>query len=431
MKLLNHTISYLAAILFIVITGWSALLYYNMLDEIYDSLDDGLANYKLLILQRVEQDSTLLQHHQFGEFNYAIKPISGPGALAHTDSYTDTLMYMEYEQDLEPVRMLKTVFRHQDAYYQLRVINTMVETDDLIMDLLYSIVWLYLGLLASILVVNNFLLKKTWKPFYRLINQLRTFRLEKQEPITYEATNVEEFKALNQAVGKLIQNSTDTYVSQKQFIENASHELQTPLAISLNKLELLVEENNLNEEQLRLLSGAIQNLERMARLNRSLLLLSKIENKQFVAEETVDLNALVKQLLNDFEEQIHYKAITIHLHEEGECRLHMNPDLATVLLTNLLKNALVHNHQQGTVTITIQPQQLTVANSGKKAEPLNAQHIFSRFHHDSGSPTSTGLGLPIVKAIANIYNFQVNYSYSGQHLLTIVFGRSRRVPEKK
>ncbi|HEY4651881.1 MAG TPA: HAMP domain-containing sensor histidine kinase [Pontibacter sp.] len=425
MKLLNHTTSYLAAILFVVITGWAALLYYNLLDEIYDSLDDGLANYKLLIMQRAAQDSTILQRSEFGEFNYAIKPVHGPEALSHTDVYTDTLMYMEYEQDLEPVRMLKTVFRQQDRFYELRVINTMVETDDLIADLLYSILWLYLGLIAIILVLNNFLLKKTWQPFYRLVEQLRSFRLERQEPIRYEKTTVEEFKALNQAVGKLIQNSTDTYLSQKQFIENASHELQTPLAISLNKLELLVEENNLTEEQLRLLSGAIQNLERMARLNKSLLLLSKIENKQFQAEEEVSINKLAATLLDDFADQAAYKQLQIELKEEGECLVRMNPDLATVLLTNLIKNAIVHNHEQGQVQVTIAQGQLTVANTGKNGA-LDERKMFSRFQGESQHKGSTGLGLPIAQAIATLYSFKIRYNYSGLHQLIVQF----RVPGK-
>ncbi|GHA61950.1 PorY family sensor histidine kinase [Pontibacter akesuensis] len=420
MKLLNHTLSYLAAILFVVITGWSALLYYSLLDEIYDSLDDGLGNYKLLIMQRAAADSTILQRSSFGENNYAIKPIAGPKVFRVTDVYSDTAMFMVNEQDFEPVRMLKTVFRHNGNFYELRVINSMVETDDLVEDLLVSIFWLYLGLIAIILVLNNFLLKKTWQPFYRLVQQLRDFRLEKQHQIKYEETRVEEFQVLHDAVSKLIQNSTDTYQSQKQFIENASHELQTPLAISLNKLELLLEESNLTEEQLRLLAGAVNNLERMKRLNKSLLLLSKIENRQFQVEEEVNINQVIKTLLDDFSDQAEYKGLAVTLVEEGDCRVRMNPDLASVLLTNLLKNAIVHNHQEGFVEVTVSRDKLVVANSGKTSA-LNEQRMFSRFQQDSPSEASTGLGLPIVKAIANLYRFQVKYSFTGKHILTLSF----------
>lgn len=420
MKLLNHTLSYLATILFVVITGWSALLYYSLLDEIYDSLDDGLGNYKLLIMQRAAADSSILERSNFEEHNYAIKPIAGPKVFRVTDSYSDTAMFMVNEQDFEPVRMLKTVFRHNGNYYELRVINSMIETDDLVEDLLVSIFWLYLGLIGSILVLNNFLLKKTWRPFYQLVQQLKNFRLEKQNQIRYEDTNVEEFQVLHDAVSKLIKNSTDTYQSQKQFIENASHELQTPLAISLNKLELLLEESNLTEEQLRLLAGAVNNLERMKRLNKSLLLLSKIENRQFITEVEVNINQVTKDLLDDFSDQAEYKGLTVTLCQEGECRLRMNPDLASVLLTNLIKNAIVHNHQNGFVEVTISRDKLVVANSGQNSA-LNEQRMFARFQQDSPSEASTGLGLPIVKAIATLYNYQVRYSFTDKHTLTLSF----------
>jgi len=420
MKLLNHTLAYFAALLFAVITGWAGLLYYNLLDEIYDSLDDGLENYKMLIIKRARADSEVLRKTSFVEDNYSIKPIPAPQALAYTDSYVDTLMFMENEQDFEPVRMLKTIFRQSGRYYELRVVNTMVETDDLVEDLLYSILWLYLGLIATVLVLNNLLLRKAWRPFYHLVRQLRSFRLEKQEPVSFGKTNVEEFKVLNDAVARLIRNSTDTYRSQKQFIENASHELQTPLAVSLNKLELLLEESSLTEGQLRLLAGAVRNLERMARLNKSLLLLSKIENRQFQAEEEVHLNSLVETVLEDFSDQASYRGLRVTLQEEGDCRLHLNPDLAGILLNNLVKNAIVHNNRGGFVRVTVGPQQLVVENSGQPAA-LNEQLMFSRFQSGSQNETSTGLGLPIVKAIADLYRFRIAYRFQGTHIVTIHF----------
>ncbi|MBF9255117.1 HAMP domain-containing histidine kinase [Pontibacter sp. 172403-2] len=420
MKLLNHTLSYFAAILFVVITGWAALFYYNLLDEIYDSLDDGLENYKLLIMRHAAADSTILHKSSFGEDNYAIKPVAAPQALVFTDVYRDTAMFMENEQDFEPVRMLQTVFRQNGRYYELRVVNSMVETDDLVEDLLYSILWLYLGLLASILIINNLLLKKIWRPFYLLLHQLKGFRLEDQGAVRFEETKVEEFRELNDAVAKLLRNNIDTYISQKQFIENASHELQTPLAISLNKLELLIEQNKLTDEQLQLLASVVNNLERMSRLNKSLLLLSKIENRQFEDQEEVDLNSLAKTLLEDFADQAAYKGVAVSLKEDGRCRVRMNPDLAGILLTNLIKNAIVHNYQGGFVQITLQPLQLTVENSSKSGA-LDERRMFARFQREHQNANSTGLGLPIAKAITARYGFRLKYSYQGNHVLAVHF----------
>ena len=305
MKLLNYTSAYFAGILLVIITIWAGLFYYAMLDEIYDSIDDGLDNQKGLVIQKAHSDTTLLQRKNFEEGDYAIREIPDTGAINFRDTYIDTMMYMQNEESNEPVRLLKTVFLQKGKYYELRVATSMVEEDDLIKALFYSILWLYIGLVLSILIFNNFLLKKIWQPFYQLLKQLKSFNLDKPAPIHVEKTKVVEFRLLNETVQKLLQKNIDTYTSQKQFIENASHELQTPLAISLNKLEILAG-HQLTNEQLGLLASAIDHLERLGRLNKSLALLSKIENKQFVQQDSIEVNKLVERIVNDFSDQSNF-----------------------------------------------------------------------------------------------------------------------------
>lgn len=420
MKLLNYTTAYFAAILLVVLSAWAGLFYYNMLDEIYDSMDDGLENQKILVMQKAAIDSTVMGRKKFDDGYYRIREIPAPTTKKPKDIYQDTLMFMQNEQDFEPVRMLTTVFRHQNRYYELRVITSMVEEDDLIEDLLYSLLWLYLGLLASILILNNFLLQKIWQPFYRLLNHLKYFRLEDSRQITPEPTNILEFQLLNQTIQKLLHSNINTYVSQKTFIENAAHELQTPLAISLNKLELLAEGNNLQEDQLTQIGSVMQNLERLTRLNKSLLLLSKIENNQFGQEEEVNINQLVQKVINDFSDQAAYREITVTLQENTVCQAKLNPDLAAILFVNLIKNAIIHNHAGGEVNIQIQKNEVVIQNSGSN-QPLDAQKLFTRFHKNAASPGSTGLGLAIAKAIADLYRFRLTYAFAEKHTWIIHF----------
>ncbi|KAA9340089.1 sensor histidine kinase [Adhaeribacter soli] len=420
MKLLNYTSAYFAGILLIIISIWAGLFYFSMLDEIYDSMDDGLENQKLLVIRKAAADTTILNQPEFEAGYFTIKEIPAAKARTYTDIYQDTLMYMENEEDYEPVRLLRTAFRHpNNRYYELQLITSMVEEDDLIADLLYSLVWLYLGLVATILLLNNFLMRRIWKPFYRLLERLQKFRLENPKEFRVSKTNIEEFRLLNETVQKLIQSNVNAFNSQKQFIENASHELQTPLAISLNKLELLIENNNLNEEQLQILASVISNLERSARLNKSLSQLSKIENRQFPEVTDTDLNDLVKNLLEDFSELATHRNITLKLEEQAVLRAQMNPDLATILLTNLLKNAINHNHSGGFVNVIIQENSLAIENTGA-GKPLDREQIFSRFYKGEQSSQSTGLGLAIVKAIANLYDFRVEYSFQeGLHRFVV------------
>ncbi|OSZ79971.1 two-component sensor histidine kinase [Chitinophagaceae bacterium IBVUCB2] len=420
MKLLNYTSAYFAGILLVIISIWAVVFYFVMLDEIYDSIDDGLDNQKGLVIEKSTIDSTVLFKNNFDESDYSIREIPAALAINSQDEYIDTMMYMQNEKSEEPVRLLKTVFLQNGKYYRLLVATSMVEEDDLTAQLFYSILWLYIGLVSTIIIFNNFLLKRVWSPFNHLLKQLKKFRLEKPQPITITKTNIDEFRLLNETIQKLLQQNIDTYTSQKQFIENASHELQTPLAISINKLEALAETGDLQEKQLKLVADALDNLERLTRLNKSLLLLSKIENKQFSDVKRVNINQLVKKVVADFEDQSVYNNISITIDEKDNCLQHMNEDLAVIMIINLVKNAIQHNLPGGMIHITITNHSLSVENSGK-GTALDTEKIFNRFHSEEPSQVSTGLGLAIVKAITVLYNFKSSYHFNQKHIISIHF----------
>jgi len=420
MKLASYTTGYLAALLLIVISVWATLFYVAMLDEIYDSIDDGLDNQKGLIIQKAARDTGLLTGANFEEGGYLINEINAAAGQHFRDQYVDTSMYMQNEKDFEPVRLLTTVFVKNGRYYQLQVSTSMVEEDDLVAELFYSLLWLYTGLVATILLLNSVLLKRIWKPFYFLLDQLKNFTLTQPATINVKPTQVEEFSLLNKSVQKLLQKNIDTYNSQKQFIENASHELQTPLATSINKLEALAETGELSSSGGNLLRSALENLHRLTRLNRSLLLLSRIENKQFANEQTFDVGEEAKKILEDFEDAISYHKLTVHFTFNEPCLVTMNEDLGVIFLSNLIKNAVVHNREGGEVFITLKKDLLVIENSATGG-PLNETELFARFATQKAAPTSSGLGLSIVKAIANLYSFSVTYSYQQAHKITVRF----------
>ncbi|HET8754229.1 MAG TPA: HAMP domain-containing sensor histidine kinase [Salinimicrobium sp.] len=423
MKLLNYTTSYFAVILLFLLTLWAVIFYIEMLDEIYDSMDDGLENQKLLVIQQAKLDSSILKKDVFGDGYYTIKETSFHEIANHQDSYRDTLMYMKNEKDYEPVRLLESSFKYEDKYYKVKIITSMVEEDDLIKELFFSLLWLYLGLIFTILILNNILHKKVWDPFYKLLARLGDFSIEKNKAIKFETTKIDEFRLLNERIEKLIQKSVESYNSQKQFIENASHELQTPLAISINKLELLAENGDFKEKELKELDAIMNNLERLTRFNKSLLLLSKIENKQFVNEEVVNLNLLAKQLTSQFEDLAAHKEIGIEIVENHVLQYPMNIDLASILLSNLIKNALVHGIAQSEIIIEIFDDRFKIRNSGNYSEELKPEEIFSRFQKSPDDRKSTGLGLAISKAITEKYGLNLTYSYKKEHIFEVYFPR--------
>lgn len=418
MNLLNYTLKYLSIALLLVISIWAVLFYLNMIDEVQDSLDDGLENNKMLVIQRVEKDTGIIERSGFSEHNYEIKEVTERSGLKFKEKYKDTLMYTLNEEDMEPFRMLTTVFSKNNKYYEMKVVSSTVEEDDLVSSLLYSLIWLYGAILISFFVINHLLLRKIWTPFYQLLKRLKAFRLDKDEGIETGSTEVKEFKELNAAVKSLVTQSLGTYGNQKQFIENAAHELQTPLAISLNRLELLAEHEDLSDHHLEAIGQVIGTLQRLTRLNKSLLLLSKIENKQYGEVGLISVNRLTETLISEYEDLAALKSVQLHLKEEAPLEIAMNKDLAAILLSNLLKNAITHNITGGAVTISINVHGLMISNAGRSVA-LDPEKIFKRFKKDSTAQNSTGLGLAIVKAIIDLYGFDIQYSYTDQHHLKL------------
>jgi len=392
-----------------------------MLGEIKESVDEGLDNYKRQIIYQAQKDTTILNKNNFDEGFFTIREIPQAQALEIKDTYTDTLMLMQDADDetpeAEPVRLFKTAFENKGHYYELKIINSLVEEGDFMEEFFLEALGLYLLLIAIIISINNVVLQRLWKPFYSFLNQLKNYRIGKDFPGV--KTKTQEFTDLQKAVNILLQHNIETYEQQKQFIGNASHELQTPLAIAMNKLELLTEQGNLQPGQAENIAETMNIIERLVRLNKSLLLLTKIENKQFLDNVMVSINEVIKQNINSLEDIAEYKNIKISVAETTELMIEMDFSLANVVVSNLLRNAIFHNKENGNVNIEISETGIQISNSGINT-PINEQKLFSRFHKNENNTKGTGLGLAIVKAVCDLYAFSIFYHFkNGVHFFVL------------
>lgn len=427
MKLVNQSLKYLSISILLIVAVWASVFYINILHEIKSSIDEGLENYKRLIILNTQKDTTILTKTYFDESFFTIKEIEKERALLIKDRYIDTLIYMQdaddEELEAEPVRMLSTAFENNGRFYELKIANSMVEEDDLIKTLLWDIVWLYIILIASIIFINNMVLKKLWRPFYNFLRQLKKYHLGNTTNLPHVKTNTKEFTDLQEAVNTLLKRTITTYEQQKEFIGNASHELQTPLAIAINKLELLLEKGDLQDSQAKSVAEVFQIIERLVRLNKSLLLLSKIDNKQFFDNQSISINEVVQQNVSDLGEFADYKNIDLSVSERHQLTVHMDASLANIVVSNLLKNALFHNVEGGFVQIDLSEHSLRISNTGK-AQSLDAKTIFNRFQKSDTETTGTGLGLAIVKAILDLQGFTLRYSFENNlHCFEINFSK--------
>lgn len=411
MKLLHYTNRSLSILLFILLGIWGALFYYTIIDEVMDETDDTLENYREIIVGKVLHDPGILTTEDNILHSYTIRPLTDEEAENYDERFYDSTVYIETEDEYEPVRVMQSCFRaSNDKFYELELRISTLERDDMVHAIFWYLLILYFVLLLCVMTGTRLVLKRVFVPLQRLLVWLDGITPGKPVPDLDNDTKIMEFKKLNEAAEAMSRRSERAYEEQKQFIENASHELQTPLAIARGKLELFTESENLTEQQLQDMDELYRTLSRAIKLNKSLLLLSRINNGQYIDSKEMNLNEILKEVLAGLMEIYESKEIHVSVEELAVCKVCMNESLAYTLLTNLLKNAIVHNRQGGSMCITINKSELLIENSGDV--PLDAQRIFQRFYRaDLEKKESTGLGLAIVKSISDMYGIPVSYRY--------------------
>jgi signal transduction histidine kinase len=423
MKLLAYTNGKLSILIFFLIGIWGVLFYFAMLHEIMDETDDMLRSYRDIFIKKTLKDTSLLNTTYETTFDrYKIRPVNIEDVEEYRESWHNEEMYFIEGNETIPMRVYKSIFlAPDDNYYELEVKMSTMERDDMIEILIIYLVVLFLLLLIFILIGNSIILKNSFVPLKKLLLWLNSIVPGKPVPDLSNDTKIIEFKQLNDAAYSMSQLNFRVYEQQKQFIENAAHELQTPLAVALNKLELLSQNIQFNEAQLSGIDEIYRSLNQAIKLNKSLLLLSRIDNKQFQENTDVYINKLVSETIDDFIEIYDYKNIELVVDIKKEYSVSMNDILAKILVSNLLKNAFIHTANNGKITIIIEKNKISIKNTGENA--LDKEKIFDRFYQSSNKKeNSTGLGLAIIKSICRFYKFSVNYNFlQNEHIFTIFF----------
>ena len=423
MKLIYRIIIRIALMLTVVLGAWAVFFYIAVIDEVNDEVDDSLEDYSETIIIRALAGEELPSKNNGSNNQYYLRKVSKEYADEREDiCYKDSMVYIVEKEETEPARVLRTIFADKDDnYFLLEVSTPSFEKEDLREAVANWILFLYIVLLVTLLTVCIWVFYRSLRPLYALLNWLDSYLPGKQHGPVLNDTRIPEFRRLNEAAAQAVERSEQLFKQQKQFIGNASHELQTPLAVCNNRIEWLLDNTELTEEQMEELFKTKHTLNYIVRLNKSLLFLSRIDNGQFTDSRPVEINSIVKRLLDDYKEIFsHYKA-QISLEEQGLLKITMNETLAESLISNLLKNAFIHNKEKGHVRVTIQADSLTIANTGQTV-PLDSEHIFERFYQGSKKKESTGLGLAIAEAICRQYGLHISYRYQGEeHIFLLQF----------
>ena len=403
----------------IIVVLLSSVCYYFLIHYVLiEQLDNALKVEEQEVIDYVKENHSLPNPSSYKDQQVGFKPATGQHEIRR---FSTVDIYNNEENEHVPTRQLLFPIQVNGKTYDAYILKSQEETEDLIQLILVITLGIVVLLLLIVFVVNRFLLRRLWKPFNSTLSQLKEINLSGKTKLVLEHSSTNEFNELNQVVTIMMKHLSQEYDALKNFTENASHEMQTPLAIINSKLDVLVQDENISEHQMGHLQAIYNALDRLSKLNQSLLLLTKIGNNQFTEIESIQLDIAIREKLLQFEEMTESKRLVIKTEAEP-VNIRCNKQLLEILLSNLLSNAIRYNIKGGTILIKLSKNELVIANNSV-LPALDGRKIFQRFYrHEDTKQDGNGLGLSIVKQICDSYGFNIEYHYQNErHLFKILF----------
>jgi signal transduction histidine kinase len=398
----------IAAPVFYFITQW---LY------IYET-DEVLLFHKEAFVNESYKDFTEKDIKAWNKYNHNVMIVRDMGITK--DSIFGQMLFDSIANEKEPFRVLYAPVTINGKRYTYTEKINLVEMEGMVINIAAMFLFIIIILLIGIIWISKKSAAKIWKPFYNTLHQIQDFEIDKNKPPHFIATDIDEFNQLNKNLEQLIEKNTAIYKNQREFVENAAHELQTPLALFQTKIDTLLQ-LELNEEQSSVVSSLNNDVSRLNRLNKNLLLLSKIDNGSYVEKSAIILNEYIEKHLDFFTEQAEAKNITISTEFTSTLSVKANPAFTEVLINNLFLNAIRHNKKNGQIIIHIQDNQLTFSNTGQSTS-LVIDKLFNRFSKINPSSQGNGLGLAIIKKIVEINQWEIHYTFDNQlHNFSVKF----------
>jgi two-component system, OmpR family, sensor kinase len=415
MKLLkktNRTYLIISASAFIV----AGLIIYFVLSFILEEeLNENLRSDIKSIARTIEKDKTIPHYYPFVEVKKVVGQSPGPIMVI------DTLIFDKKEKEKILFRQISSVKSIQGETYLIVVREALLEKSDLLMIIGVAIGLVFVLLNITLYLINRKLSLEIWKPFYNTLDKLKKFSPDEPVFKLTEESEIDEFVEMKNTLESLTSKVISDYQALKRFSEDASHEIQTPLAVIQSKLEALLQHQGITKDQAELIKSAYTSVQRISKLTQTLLLLTKIANDQFPEKARVNMSELLEEKITLFEDHIKSKSLTINKDIAHGFILETNFFLAESMVMNLIGNAVKHSSKEGTITISLRENHLEISNIGS---PLSVpqEKLFERFYKADKSSGSHGLGLAIVKEICKLYKWEVTYLYvNDQHKFIVQF----------
>ncbi len=336
------------------------------------------------------------------------------------DKTTAEFLYNKAEGHNIDYRIIYKKITVGETPYILMSRIPMIENKDMLLNLVAQYGVIFIILIISLFVVQHFLARRLWKPFNDTLRKIENYTLEQESVPDFGETDIIEFDKLNNILTTLISKNLGLYKQQKEFIENASHELQTPLALFQSKLDMLIQDENLTKEQSEAVTLLYESSSRMTRLNKNLLLLARIGNSQYKEVKELSFNKTLNKQLFFFKSIAENNGLDFSVDNKLPVMVNANPVLLDCLISNLIVNAINHNRENGKISVIVDKGSFSVYNTGEE-KPLSEERLFKRFSRNI-EKKGNGLGLSIVAQICRFHHWTVDYGYEKQlHRFTVRF----------
>ncbi|MCQ4035501.1 sensor histidine kinase [Kaistella montana] len=337
------------------------------------------------------------------------------------ETFSTANIYDEGEQENVKTRSLIFYKTQDKKNYEIVLHRSLVESEDILKTIALLQFLLFVLMSASLLLINRNVEKNVWKPFYKMLEILKLYRIEKDSEIYLQQTKIAEMQSLNTSVADLVTRNKKQFLAQKEFTENASHELQTPLAIIQNKTELLLQTENLSEEQMKIIGQIYETNNRLSRLNKSMLLLSKLDNGQFQERKEIQLSRLAEMIIEEFKAFYPQKNLIFVENFKTQKTVSADENLVRTLLGNLISNAIKYAAPNSEIDVDLDERYFQISNVGKPQE-LDTNRLFKRFQKQNPDGSGNGLGLEISKKICEMYGWNLTYDFrNARHFFKIDF----------
>lgn len=393
------------------------LFYFVIMKIMQTNVDESLEFQKQWILKKLANDKP--ENFSWNDQNMTINEVKE--ILRNEDRFQTKNIYLENDDEFVNHRVLDFYTQTDGKKYHIKLKKSLLENEDILEAIVLLLLMLLGFLLLSLMVINHQVEKKIWKPFYKLLDQLKTYRIDKHQTPDFTKTPVNELNDLNNSISDLVDRNQKQYRSQKEFTENASHEMQTPIAVIQSKLELLMQTEPLSQEQAKFIENLCETISKMSKMNKGLLLLAKIENQQFGNLKEISVQQTAAKINEDSLPMIEDKNLHYIFETEGDKMVIADETLLHILLVNLISNAIKYSNKNGFLKLKLTETQFLISNTSDQ-EKLDESKLFRRFQKQNPEQESNGIGLEIAHTICEIYHWKLSYNYSEDyHFFTIDF----------